>query len=324
MPAGQVEIDDRVGDVPMAEQNLNGPQIGAGLQHVRRETVAQRVRRDVLLDASSCPCLDDRILDHLRGDGLIGAPAVHRTGEQIGLRFHPPPIPSQGLEQLGAEKDIAVSRSLALTDADDHALTVNVCDLQMAQLRAAQSGRIQSHQHGAVHEVFRRRDQPLNLLRTEDRGQRPRPLRKRNMFVEIGTPQCLHIQEAKSCRLSLDRARQQLAITKQVGLVLPDVVRTKPVGRATEVPGELFHCAYIAAHRTERIVAALEFIQHHLTESGHSDLLVTQKLSQPTNYSTATEVAAAAQRLSSNGLCDGDPLPRPRHEIPVAMPTFEE
>ncbi|MGA8088443.1 MAG: hypothetical protein WCA10_14135, partial [Terracidiphilus sp.] len=44
------------------------------------------------------------------------------------------------------------------------------------------------------------------------------------------------------------------------------------------------------------------FVQHHLTESGHTDLLVTQKLSQPTNYSTATEVAAAAQRLSSNGL----------------------
>ncbi|MGA8088281.1 MAG: hypothetical protein WCA10_13300, partial [Terracidiphilus sp.] len=42
------------------------------------------------------------------------------------------------------------------------------------------------------------------------------------------------------------------------------------------------------------------FVQHHLTESGHTDLLVTQKLSQPTNYSTATEVAAAAQRLSSN------------------------
>ena len=31
----------------MPEQNLNGPQIGAGLQHVRRETVAQRVRRNV-------------------------------------------------------------------------------------------------------------------------------------------------------------------------------------------------------------------------------------------------------------------------------------
>lgn len=45
-------------------------------------------------------------------------------------------------------------------------------------------------------------------------------------------------------------------------------------------------------------------MQHHLTESGHSDLLVTQTLSQPANYSTAKTAASAARQLSSNGDLD--------------------
>jgi hypothetical protein len=143
------------------------------------------------------------------------------------------------------------------------------------------------------------------------------------MFVEIGTPQCLHIQEAKSRRLSLDRARQQLAITKQVGLVLPDVVRTKPVWRTTEVPGELFHCADIAAHRTGRIVAALEFIQHHLTESGHGDLLVTHTL-----HRHRTTRRPLLQRPPRSGLVQTGIAPRIRaskpFRIPEQKPTYRD
>src|ERR1043166_1595373 len=39
--------------IAMAEQNLNGAQIGAGLQQVRRPTVAQRVRGDAFADAGA-------------------------------------------------------------------------------------------------------------------------------------------------------------------------------------------------------------------------------------------------------------------------------
>jgi hypothetical protein len=49
--------------------------------------------------------------------------------------------------------------------------------------------------------------------------------RKSSLPVRSSTAQ----SAAGSRRLSLDRARQQVATTKQVGLVLPDVVRTKPV-----------------------------------------------------------------------------------------------
>ena len=55
MPPGEGQVDDGVGDIPMAEQELNSPQIGACLQHVGRETMPQPVRCDVLLDAGSRP-----------------------------------------------------------------------------------------------------------------------------------------------------------------------------------------------------------------------------------------------------------------------------
>ncbi len=56
---------------------------------------------------------------------------------------------------LGAEQDVAVSRStFTLPDANNHPLAIDIGHLQLIRLRAAESGRIQSHQHGPVHETF--------------------------------------------------------------------------------------------------------------------------------------------------------------------------
>ena len=49
--ADKVRIDLRRGDVRMAEHFLNGVDIGAVFQQMRREGMAQRVRRDRLFDA---------------------------------------------------------------------------------------------------------------------------------------------------------------------------------------------------------------------------------------------------------------------------------
>lgn len=46
-----MEIDGRFFQALMAQQNLNGPQIGAGLEQMRGETVAQGMRMDVFPEA---------------------------------------------------------------------------------------------------------------------------------------------------------------------------------------------------------------------------------------------------------------------------------
>ena len=50
----------------MAEQQLDGAQIGAGFQQVNREGVAQRMRRDRLADAALRPDLPAGAIDGQR------------------------------------------------------------------------------------------------------------------------------------------------------------------------------------------------------------------------------------------------------------------
>jgi hypothetical protein len=85
-------------------------------------------------------------------------------------------------------------------------------------------------------------------------------------------------------------------------LILPDVIRPEAVWGATEIPCKVFYSVDVAANGVGRVVPALEFLQHHLAETGHVDLLVTLTLSRPQNYREAHAVASAAQRLSANEL----------------------
>jgi hypothetical protein len=69
----------------------------------------------------------------------------------------------------------------------------------------------------------------------------------------------------------------------------------------------------VGSYGVRRVVAALEFVQHHLAQSGHRNLLVTQTLNQPSIYSEVHAAASAAQRLSANALrlSDGRPTGAP-------------
>jgi hypothetical protein len=48
-----------------------------------------------------------------------------------------------------------------------------------------------------------------------------------------------------------------------------------------EVLGEVLHDAQVAFYGTVGIVTTLEFLQHHFSETGHRDLLVTHKILPP-------------------------------------------
>ena len=60
MPARQVQVDRGVLQVAMAEQQLNGAQIGAGFEQVSGEAVAQGVGVDVLAEAGALARPADR------------------------------------------------------------------------------------------------------------------------------------------------------------------------------------------------------------------------------------------------------------------------
>ena len=81
---------------------------------------------------------------------------------------------------------------------------------------------------------------------------------------------------------------REFAVTKQMNLVLADVVWAEAVRRTVEVPREILYGVDVSTNCVLSVVATLEFVQHQLPEMGHSNLLVTQNLTRATMLGTTT------------------------------------
>src|SRR5487761_2127768 len=135
-----MQVECSITDLGMAKQNLDGAQVCAGFKHVGREAMSKQMGRHPLTYAGALASLVHGLPHDLRSNGLISPPVVHRTWEQVGPWLHPPPVLTKSLQQRGTQQDIAVPAALALADANDHAVAVDIGDLQMAKLRAADAG----------------------------------------------------------------------------------------------------------------------------------------------------------------------------------------
>ncbi len=112
----QVQIDRRVGQLGVFEQHLDGAEIGARFEQVRRLAVPERVRRDSPGDAGRLRRLGHGDPRDLRGDRHVGPSVVLQAPIQVGLRLHPAPVLAQGGQQPGAEWNVAVASTLAFAD----------------------------------------------------------------------------------------------------------------------------------------------------------------------------------------------------------------
>ena len=81
----------------MAEQQLDGAQIGARLQQVNGERVAQGMWRHRLREAALDPHLPAGVVDGMAADWLIGPIA----GKQPDAGMGSPPILPEQIEQPG-------------------------------------------------------------------------------------------------------------------------------------------------------------------------------------------------------------------------------
>ncbi len=76
----EMEIHRRVREVGVAQQHLDGAQVRAGLEQVRRVRMAQRVRTDATIDAGRLRGEAHRVPDDLGRERLVGTPAVPGPG----------------------------------------------------------------------------------------------------------------------------------------------------------------------------------------------------------------------------------------------------
>lgn len=218
-----MQIDGCFFQITMPQQNLDRSEIGAGFQQMRGEAVSQRVRMDILAQAGARRCSPAGQPDDLGGDRMVGCvPAI--AWKQPHLRFSSQgaPVLPQGFQQLGAQHDVTVLAALATLYVNDHALAVDVADLQMRQLRSAHSGGIQRHENRAIEGSCGGIDQPPNFLRTEYFGQPDHSLRVRSLVNTPGFLERLDEEKPQRTDSLVDGIRGQLSFTEQVGLVLAD------------------------------------------------------------------------------------------------------
>ncbi len=116
------------------------------------------------------------------------------------------------------------------------------CLLWCAELSAPQPGCVQHHQKDPVKQRWCRIDPLCHLFRAEHLGE-PKGLARIRCFGNgPWSPQ----RRCKEDRWTFEIARQ------------------------------VFDCLAIGAYRTLRVITALEFLEHHFSEMGHRDLLVTR------------------------------------------------
>ena len=72
--------------------------------------------------------------------------------------------------------------------------------------------------------------------------------------------------------------RLEFSLGEQVGLILPEMFLVQLIWRFAKIGRELFDGLKVILYSGFSEVTTLEFLQHHFSEMGHRDLLVTHKI----------------------------------------------
>src|ERR1700743_2422569 len=118
---------------------------------MRGPAVTQSVRRYMLADMRVGGSFFTCVPNGLVGYGPILATLSDAAWEQIDPRLLPAPILTQGLQQRGAERQIATGSGLAALYTDHHAPAVDIAHLKHRYFCPPHAGAVECHQQGALH-----------------------------------------------------------------------------------------------------------------------------------------------------------------------------
>jgi hypothetical protein len=122
---------------------------------------------------------------------------------------------------------------------DDHALAVDIADLQVRHFCATCARGIQRHQQNAMKGKLCRADQTRYFFLAQHLRQVQNLLRIRCLGSAPASLQHLHIEEAQSSQALRYRVWGQLPAREQRGLILANMLGAKLIRRTMEVPTEM-------------------------------------------------------------------------------------
>src|SRR5712691_328695 len=185
-------------------------------------------------------------------------------GEQVEPRLAPTPVLAQGFQYGWTQRQITILAALAFHHSDDHALAIDVADLETSEFAASHAGGVKRHQQRPSKQRSGRIDQARNFFTAQHSWQPASILGVRQEITELMPLERLDEKESQR-RYPVDhRAGRQLALCQQVSLIGSKFVGTELVRGLTKILGELGYHPQVIARGDGGIVATLELFQHHL------------------------------------------------------------
>ena len=165
--------------------------------------------------------------------------------------------------------------TLPALDADHHALTVDVGDLQLQKLASAQARAIERHEQYAVIEVLRAGNEPTHFLGTQNGGQPAAALGCGELLFQLTTLEDADKDEAERRHVQADGPNRQFPLLEEIRLVAaqgipPELL--KPAASVVALAGA--KRVQVGANRGRGIVAPDQFVVHPLEQCRHRSYLL--------------------------------------------------
>jgi|SRR6516164_550681 hypothetical protein len=274
----------------MTEQQLDGAHIGALFQQVNGKGVAHGMWCDRLSNAAAVTSSPTRLLNRARADVPVGL----IPGKEPSLGSLDAPPLAKNLKQFGGEHDIAIFLSLALLDANDHPLAINVTGLESHGLGQTQARGIAGGQDGAVFAIGEAAEKLQDFLGTENDGQFLGHLGSGNDFVHVPlAAQRYFVKETQSGYGDNAGSGSHLFFLGEMDLVSTDLLLSQDIGRLAKVASELRDVLQVGNLGGVGEIADPHVFDHALSKGCHRKLLCEM------------ECAASSQTMVSQGNLQG-------------------
>src|SRR6266849_3745283 len=166
---------------------------------------------------------------------------------------------TQFLEQLWAKHHVPIFAPLATLDVNDHALAVDVRNLQVGQLGASHSRGVERHQQRAMKGSASCIDESRHFFLAGDRRNVLGSFRIGGLGCAPALLESLGIEEPQSRKIYRNGARRQLSLLEQFSLVFANLLGAQTVWRTLEASREIFHYTDVTAYGSFSVITTLSF-----------------------------------------------------------------
>jgi hypothetical protein len=174
-------------------------------------------------------------------------------------------VGAEDFQQAWGEHGVTVFTALAMLDAQEHALAVDIGDFEGDGFGDAESSSLAGQQHGAVLNAGDMVQKALDFVGGEDHGEFFFQADAREIVALPRQLQGDQVKELDGGDEGVDGLRRELALLGEIELVLADGFEVQFGGVAMEVLGEFGDIMDIAALGSGGEVADAHVVDHGLT-----------------------------------------------------------